>query len=160
MLPVDFCFVSAGSELTPVCCCSSDQWGLGHGTRYTGVVGVSAQRKSGLGEGQPETYQSGGLLMVWRTLSVYAVGECQRLRLVCAVSYVPVGVTPGICFGGFLKSHCPHLSKISSAWCGFPLLGLPRLQRGLHPLWIQTGLSGSDWDMVGVRLEIALSWTS
>lgn len=39
MLPVDIYFVSAGLELAPVCRCWPDQWGLGHGTRYTGVVG-------------------------------------------------------------------------------------------------------------------------
>lgn len=96
--------------------------------------GESAQRKSGLGEGQPETHQSGRSPDGLRTMSVHEVGDCQRLSLICEVGYVPVGVTPGICFGDFLKSHCLQLSKILSAGCDFPFSGLPRLQRGLQPL--------------------------
>lgn len=102
-LPVDFHFVSAASAPATLRCCLSDLRGLGHRTRYVGMVGAggSAWIRSG-----PEWGAPGGPFL-------FIVGDCQRLGSVCEVGYVPVKDGTR---GGFLKPH--HLTstapKISS----------------------------------------------
>ena len=99
-LPVDFQFVSAASALATLCYCWSDLWGLGHRTRYVGMVGPggSAWIRSG-----PDQGHSGGLLVdpfcpFWGTVRSWGS--------VCEVGYVPVR---GGTRGGFLKPH--HLTS-------------------------------------------------
>lgn len=146
----------------PEGCCWSDQWSLGHRTRYIGTVGFCSERVwGGPPWDTPEWGTPGGL----RTLSdPHVTRDCQRLRLVCEVGYAPVGVTPGVCFGGFLKSHYLPISLwefftlmwFSISWAARVALFWDVVSAS----WVQTGLSGTDWDIVGVKLEIVLSWPS
>lgn len=118
-------------------------------------MGPGTQGQSGglLGEGLSQVSPGLGHRRVGapgslRTLPVLMVGGCQRLRLVCKFGYAPVGVTPRVCFGGFLKSHCLPTSPqdlITLMWLSVSEAARGHCSGGAERVsWVQTGLPGAD----------------